>query len=101
MDLDSTDKAVDDQFKSEMARYDLVFARAITTIDRQRQSSEGELSVLASSQFESMEGIIMADGDNEGPKVGDSEVGGSEVKVTGTEVRVTRSGRIVRNKVRK
>ena len=51
----------------------------------------------------------MADGDNEGPKVGDSkdpevgdsEVGGSEVKVTGTEVRVTRSGRIVRNKVRK
>src|ERR1700722_4927117 len=130
-DLDSTDLdssvgdseevygQVDEQFDIEMALYDARLAKAIVVSNRQHQStcdSNSELSILATGQFDSMEGIemggsnvqgtVVGDSEIQGKAVGDSEVqgkavGDSEVPVVhGSGVTVTRSGRKVK-KVKK
>lgn len=76
--LDS-DNLQDLQFQAEMERYDTIKEKSREIIDRRRVEwdleSQSELSVLASSQFDGMDGIESSQGI--GVKLGDVELGGT------------------------
>jgi len=122
LDLNSN-KLEDLQFQAKMNYYDEIVARAERVMERERQrlerealdnaiQSDSELSVLASSLFNGIEGIesgqgiitsssgIEMGGTSSLPNQGDSEQGGSINSGIGTQSNVispwrTRSGKIL------
>jgi hypothetical protein len=88
LDLEGGDEA-------ELDLYDTRIARAHEIVNRRRQEwdleSDSELSVLASSQFNGMEGIELGGG----TEVGDG-IESSSIQGTDFSLRWMRSGKVVR-----